>query len=156
MTNKEQTISNLKKLKSFHNGSYGADIDRAIKALEQEPCEDCISRREAIKMFTYNYTGERIPEYDCDNWPVQIAIKTVKEMLRGLSSVNPQEPFKPMVEIDLDYVIKQKYIERDALDKIRAEIKSLSNANPSYWHSGDMVDRDDVLDIIDKYKESEE
>ena len=34
---KEQTISNLKKLKSFHNGSYGVDIDRAIQALEQEP-----------------------------------------------------------------------------------------------------------------------
>lgn len=33
---KEQTISNLKKLKSFHNGSYGADINRAIKALEQK------------------------------------------------------------------------------------------------------------------------
>jgi len=41
---KEQTISNLKKLKSFHNGSFGADIDRAIQALEQQPCEDCISR----------------------------------------------------------------------------------------------------------------
>lgn len=35
MTN-EQHIENLKKLKSFHNGSYGVDIDRAIKALEQE------------------------------------------------------------------------------------------------------------------------
>ena len=34
---KEQTISNLKKLKSFHNGSFGADIERAIQALEQEP-----------------------------------------------------------------------------------------------------------------------
>lgn len=39
------------------------------------------------------------------------------------------------------------------LDKIRTEIKSLQNANPSYWHSGDMVDRDDVFDIIDKYRE---
>ena len=36
MTN-EQHIENLKKLKSFHNGSYGADIDRAIKVLGQEP-----------------------------------------------------------------------------------------------------------------------
>jgi len=36
----------------------------------------------------------------------------------------PQEPFKPMVEIDLYSVIKQKYIEREVLDKIRAEIKS--------------------------------
>lgn len=36
MTN-EQHIENLKKLKSFHNGSYGADIDRAVQALKQEP-----------------------------------------------------------------------------------------------------------------------
>jgi hypothetical protein len=42
------------------------------------------------------------------------------------------------------------------LDKIRAEIKALSNANPSYWHSGDMVDRDDVIEIIDKYKAESE
>ena len=32
---KEETIKNLKKLKSFHNGSYGTDIAEAIKALEQ-------------------------------------------------------------------------------------------------------------------------
>lgn len=45
----------------------------------------------------------------------------------------------------------------DVLDKIRAEIKSLSNANPSYWHSGDMVEREEVLEIIDEHKiESEE
>lgn len=44
MTRDEQTIANLKKLKSVHNGSYGADIDRAIKVMEQEPCEDAISR----------------------------------------------------------------------------------------------------------------
>lgn len=37
MTVKEQTILNLRKLKSFHSGSYGADIDMAIKALEHEP-----------------------------------------------------------------------------------------------------------------------
>ena len=42
------------------------------------------------------------------------------------------------------------------LDKIRAEIEALSNANPSYWHSGDMVDRDDVLEIIDKYRAESE
>lgn len=46
--------------------------------------------------------------------------------------------------------INQQWEER--LDKIAAEIKALSNANPSYWHSGDMVDRDDVLQIIDKYR----
>jgi len=32
----ERCIENLKKLKSFHNGSYGADIDMAIKAMKAE------------------------------------------------------------------------------------------------------------------------
>lgn len=42
--------------------------------------------------------------------------------------------------------------QEDILDKLRAEIKALSNANPSYWHSGDMVEREEVFDIIDKYR----
>lgn len=65
-------------------------LDIAIKALEQEPCEDAISRREAIKKFTYSWKGERIPDYDCDNFPTQIDIKTVKEILKELPSVTPQ------------------------------------------------------------------
>lgn len=36
-------------------------------------------------------------------------------------------------------------------------IKEFPNANPSHWYSGDMVEREDVLNIIEKYKvESEE
>lgn len=42
------------------------------------------------------------------------------------------------------------------LDKIRAEIEQLSNANPSYWYSGDMVEREEVFDIIDKYRGDKE
>lgn len=45
MTKNEQAIANLKKLKSVHNGSYGADIDRAIRSIKQDPCEDCVSRQ---------------------------------------------------------------------------------------------------------------
>jgi len=40
---KEEAIKNLKKLKSYHNGSYGTAIDMAIKALEQTgwiPCSE--------------------------------------------------------------------------------------------------------------------
>lgn len=48
--------------------------------------DDLISRREAIKMFSYKDDGTRIPEYDCDNWPVDIHIKDVKNMLRKLPS----------------------------------------------------------------------
>ena len=56
---KEQAISNLKKLKAFHNGSYGMDIDMAIKVLEREPCEDAISRQAAIDgLNSINGTSE--------------------------------------------------------------------------------------------------
>ena len=72
--------------------------------------------------------------------------------------VTPQEPFKPMVEIDLYSVIKQKYIEREALDKIRAEIEQ--NAYPIVHgvnnHELGMT-LYGILQVIDKYKaESEE
>lgn len=74
-----------------------------------------------------------------------------------------QEQDKPMVEIDLYSVIKQKYIEREVLDKISAEVKALSPALTAY----DVVDGNpvkdavwetiaDVLQIIDKYKAESE
>ena len=68
-----------------------------------------------------------------------------------------QEPFKPMVEIDLYSVIKQKYIEREVLDKIRAEIemeKLEDSPNFCVKAHNNAVDR--VLGIIDKYKAESE
>ena len=38
------------------------------------------------------------------------------------------------------------------LNKIRADIETMPNANPSYTHTCDVVDREDLLGIIDKYK----
>ncbi len=71
--------------------------------------------------------------------------KTINKLTKAIAE---QEPFKPMVEIDLDYVIKQKYIEREVLDKIRAEIQKLRNCSCSC--SDGIID--DIEDIIDKYK----
>lgn len=71
--------------------------------------------------------------------------------------VEEQESFKPMVEIDLDYVIKQKYIEREVLDKIRAEISTVYESLDGYDPDslGAFVSKID--EIFDKYKaESEE
>lgn len=45
--------------------------------------------------------------------------------------------------------------QKDMLKKIREEIEALSNANPSYTHTCDVVDREDVLDIIDKYRKGD-
>ena len=76
MTNEQQHIANLKKLKSFHNGSYGADIDRAIKVLGQEPktghwrhyegmliCSECGTEFYDDIM---EYCGDDVPKY-CPN-----------------------------------------------------------------------------------------
>jgi hypothetical protein len=57
---------------------------------------------------------------------------------------------EPMVEIDLDYVIKQKYIEREVLDKIRAEIMSLTDGD-----TPERIWNVDVLEIIDKYEKEQ-
>ena len=59
-----------------------------------------------------------------------------------------QEP-KPMAEIDLYSVVKQKYIEREVLDKIRADVINIADGRRS------MPVRS-VIDILDKYKAESE
>ena len=66
--------------------------------------------------------------------------------------VNFEEPFKPMVEIDLDYVIKQKYIEREVLDKIRAEILEEHENAYAREDNDTAYGLSMALDILDKYK----
>lgn len=73
------------------------------------------------------------------------------------------EQDKPMVEIDLYSVIKQKYIEREVLDKIKAEIEAViqeetvvDKSGGEYEHIVSKLDPDDVLQIIDKYKAESE
>lgn len=121
------TIENLKKLKSFHNGSYGADIDKAIKALEQEPCEDAVSREEAFEgLNSLNGTAE---------------LDMAFEVIEKLPSVTP-------IHIDRtvqDFVDKCRECGREkVLDKISKEIKGFSK----YY-----LETEKVLEIIDKYKE---
>jgi len=81
------------------------DGSDSIEPLEPEPCGDAVSRSEALKKFTYNHKGERIPDYDCDNFPVQIDIKTVKEILRDLPSVTPQPKTGHWIDDDGDNAI---------------------------------------------------
>lgn len=39
------------------HGAYHDALDMAIKALEQQPCEDCISRKDAIKQCGFGMTS---------------------------------------------------------------------------------------------------
>ena len=101
---------------------------------------DCVSRAEVLRLMKDNWHTHN------GDWAMQESMDDI----RALPAVTPQEPFKPMVEIDLYSVIKQKYIEREVLDKIRAEIRAYSiYVMPQY---GRTIREADVLHIIDKYK----
>ena len=63
MTRKEAIAHGKEQLEVF-GGEHAEFIKLAIKALEKEPCEDCVSR-EAVKEALRNRIGESIS--DCIN-----------------------------------------------------------------------------------------
>ena len=98
MTN-EETIKSLKKLKSFHNGSYGTAIDEAIQALEQQPCEDAVSRQALIdKLETpMNWTDSEAEIQEQRDYEGFI------ELVKSMPSVTPKytdEEIQKMQELE--------------------------------------------------------
>ena len=110
----------------------------------------------------------KISEIIKDKYKLRIPPTVYYNLLADVQEIEEEQ--EPMVEIDLYSVIKQKYIEREVLDKIRAEIESKynkcdicefvedydyeENDISEYRPIGDIAD---ILQIIDKYKgESED
>jgi hypothetical protein len=95
-------------------------------------------------------------EYDQEKHCCHRYSKVIRDTVAEIT----QESFKPMVEIDLYSVIKQKYIEREVLDKIRAEIENINVWGMRYEPDTYLDKRpqivqkvkDHVIEIIDKYK----
>ena len=67
------------KMDKSHTGDEYNAIITAIKALEQEPCEDAVSREQALSGYAdwYGYGYQ-------DSW--------FYKHLKNMSSINPQEP----------------------------------------------------------------
>ena len=51
---------------------------------------DLISRQDALKPFCIAPDGTRIPEVDCDNFPVEFSVKFIKKHLLSLPSAEPK------------------------------------------------------------------
>lgn len=198
---REEREKSIELMKAIKKGNYLGGIidipsdeatafDAAIEALEQEPCEDAVSRMPSIPKEWQDvfkdvdefieYIWDRVDTSDFEDGytsPVTNAepnewfkatASDKREQLYDLfvemierknaPSVAPQEPSKPMVEIDLYSVIKQKYIEREVLDKIRAEIDKArfidkdTRIVKNALASGLEV----AMQIIDKYKAESE
>ena len=66
-------------------------LDMAIKALEQEPCEDAISRKDLLSKAWF-VTG--------DDFPMEGLEYVTKGMVENMSSVNPQPKTGHWIMID--------------------------------------------------------
>lgn len=118
------------------DGSHREAFDMAIKALEQEDCEDCISRESVLAI-----AGD-----SCLDLNSYEDTKEFCDEIKDLPPVTPQP-------------------KTDVLDKIRAEIMQLDYDTDyvDYDHN-DMAQtetihticREEVIQIIDKYKTGEE
>lgn len=51
---------------------------------------DLISRQDALKPFCIAPDGTRIPEVDCDNFPVEFSVEFIKKHLLSLPSAEPK------------------------------------------------------------------
>lgn len=81
MTIQEKTIEQLERI-SHNLATIGEKADYteiAIKALEKEPCEDCVSRKEVLDAIT---------EID-DNTNMDIYTNEVREIINALPPVTP-------------------------------------------------------------------
>jgi len=110
---------------------YTEAVNIAIKALEQEPCEDAISRQAALDALRTCFDTDSI--YDANNAIDYIDYEEAVNEIEALPSVEP------------------------ILDKIRAEIEARLCDVVSDYTDGYITAIQGVLIILDKYKaESEE
>ena len=72
--------------------------------------DDLISRKALLKQFSISDSGRRIPEYDVDNFPIQISIKDVKDIIRKAPTAFDKE--KVIEELE-DYLFEKYCVECD-------------------------------------------
>lgn len=172
---------------------YNDAVNMAIEALEQEPCEDVISR-ESIKQklqkhhdfFVNAYGGfSNLPQNDKSRVD---EITNCIAMVVNEPSVTPQEPksfewcdtckeydqenhcchrWTKVIKNTVEEM-KQEYIEREVLDKIRAQLKShlrgveitlevlVENDPLRPKMEGAKDTLEDCLELIDKAESKEE
>ena len=81
----KQDIQNSKQKISYYHNEVGIEaLELAIKALEQQPCEDCISREAVKEMLSEEWTKYMPMELD-------INLSFVMEKINELPSVTPQQ-----------------------------------------------------------------
>ena len=86
---KEQAINYL-----YSSGMSEEQVKTVVEALEQEPCEDAISRQ-AVLSYIYNDLGLGDEENGADI-ERQMELESSYRYVKSLPPVKPQEPYKGM------------------------------------------------------------
>ena len=118
---------------------YIQTLNKIMDWLEQEPCDDVISRQTVLDMMQ-----------------LKMSDKELYKAVYDLPSVTPQEPFinKPCIAHQVCHEDKVKI-----LDKIRAEIEKIAKPNELGGRGNGKSIRYGLcmaLDIINKYKAESE
>lgn len=130
------------------------DAANIIEALEQEPCEDCISRESIIEIVNHQRFGMS-----------RIAFDIITEKLMELPSVTPQpkgsynsiktelEPSDDWIDVPSDQMtLEQARAAVKDLRKALAMEKGAYNALVKTVQCEDAVSRQGAIDAIEKYK----
>lgn len=108
-------------IEDSRNSDYDTAFKMAIKALEQEPCEDCISRQAAIDAIMANNIWEN--EYN-------LTSSRIKKAVEALPPVTPQcksEDVAKAFQLGLAFGFGEKY---DEMDKVMEEVKKAVTPQP--------------------------
>ena len=129
-----------------------------MKSLNQESCEDAISRVETVK-FLANHSNE------FENAKIKMAFQAASSLVNNPHNLPPVTPKGVTVT---DFADKCRECGREkVLDKIRAEIEQLPTKTRTNWDGCcpdidypeiEYVDvtKNKLLEIIDKYKAESE
>ena len=102
-------------------------LKATIKALEQEPCDDAVSRQEAIEAF------QIFQEYE-SNRSNKEWVDRIETVLNQLSSVNPQPKYEDIAkafQFGLAFGFGEKH---DEMDRVIDEIKKVITPQPKTGH----------------------
>lgn len=141
MTVKE-VIKNLKKLKSFHNGSYGTAIDMAIKALEQQESKTMQEKQAESEKY------EKAFDDGYENGYAQARFDYEQQSCESMRDATEEE--RKSTKDYIDSISKPTGLQFDniyeELDFVQPHKKISVNLHPCE----DCISREDVLDLAKK------
>ena len=82
-------------------------LEMVIKALEQQPCEDCISRQAVLDVI--NFEDEWLFDANGHNANTHIAFSGLESRVKALPSVTPKYTDE---EIDKAQAVEQAYVDK--------------------------------------------